>query len=92
MNWRGILFSAAADTIMKNGVIIFNDAVYKQFADVLLYLAPRFPMDSYEIVRHIKTKGFDSFIAIADEYDPGISESVELLIRHGKGGTQHGKG
>ena len=69
-----------------------NDYHYKQFADSLLSLVPDFPMDADEIVRHIKTKGVDSFIAVADGFDPGISEVAELLIQHGKGGAQHGKG
>ena len=48
-------------------------------------------MDAAGIVDHIKSKGFDSFIAIADNYDPGISEVVRLMEYHGGGGTAHGK-
>jgi len=68
-----------------------NDYHYKQFADSLLSLVPDFPMDADEIVRHIKIKAFDSFIAVADGFDSEISEIAELLIQHGKGGTPHGK-
>jgi len=49
-------------------------------------------MDAGEIAEHVKTQGLDSIIAIADNYDPGIFEFAELLIRHGKGGMPSGKG
>ena len=62
-----------------------TECYYKQFADILLFLSPSFPLDSAGVVYHIKTQGIDSFNAIADEHDPGLLESVELLIRFGKG-------
>jgi len=48
-------------------------------------------MDAAGIEKHIKNKGFDSFISITGSYDPGISEIVELMILHGGGGEAYGK-
>ena len=68
-----------------------TECYYKKFADILLFLSPGFPLDSAGVVYHIKTKGLDSFNDIANEYDPGILESVELLIKFGKGGKPNAK-
>ena len=69
-----------------------NDHLNKQLAKALLALAPGFPMDADGIADHIKKQGFDSFIAIADSYDPGLSGAVGLLSACGKEGKQHGDG
>ena len=61
-----------------------------QFADTLLYLAPGFPLDATGVVLLIKTKGFERFSIIANNYDPDLLESVDLLIKHSKGGKPHG--
>ena len=69
-----------------------SDNLYISFADSLISLVPGFPMDAAEVVEHIKTQGFDSIITIADNYDPGVFEFAELLIRCGKGGMPDAKG
>jgi len=79
-------------TIKQFGVITLNDNTYKQFANSLLSLIPDFPMNANEIEMLVKNQGLDSFISIADEYDMGISELVDLLICPGKGGAQHESG
>ena len=77
--------------LVQRGGIHLKDCYYKQFAESLLSLAPGFPMDAAGIEKHIKNKGFDSFISITGSYDPGISEIVELMILHGGGGEAYGK-
>ena len=69
-----------------------NERLYKQFADSLLSLVPSFPMDATEIEMLVRTQGLKSFISVADEYDMGITEVVELLLHLGKGGDPHGPG
>lgn len=64
---------------------------YKQFAETLLYLSPRFPLDAEGVAYHIKTSGLESFVKLANGYDEGILESVELLMRLGKGGKPDAK-
>jgi len=49
-------------------------------------------MDAAEMVDAVKTQGFDSIITVANNYDPGIIEAAELLLRLGKGGMQDGTG
>ena len=68
-----------------------NDYILIQFADTLLYLAPGFPLDAAGVVWLIKTKGIDSMTKIADNYDPELLESVDLLINLGKGVKLDGK-
>ena len=74
------------------GVITLNKRLYRQFADSLLSIAPDFPMDAGEIEMLIRTQGLKSFISIADRYDEGISEIMDLLIRPCKGGVLLGSG
>lgn len=69
-----------------------NEYVYKKYAETLLTLAPGFPMDADGIAAHIETQGIDSFMAIADAHDPGISEIAKLLTTHGEGGIPNGEG
>ena len=68
-----------------------NECLYKQFADTLLSLVPSFPMDATEIEMLVRTQGLKSFISIADEYDMGITEVVELMLHFGKGGEPLGQ-
>jgi len=77
--------------LVQRGGIHLKDCYYKQFAQSLLTLAPGFPMDAAGIEKHIKNKGFDSFITTAGNYDPGITEIAELMIRHRKEGEANGK-
>ena len=69
-----------------------SDNLDIRFADSLISLAPGFPMDAAEMVDAVKTQGFDSIITVANNYDPGIIEAAELLLRLGKGGMQDGTG
>jgi len=69
-----------------------NDYIFKQFADYLLLLVPNFPMEATEIEMLVKNQGLESFIQIADGYDMGISEVVDLLLHSCKGGMPHGSG
>ena len=62
------------------------------FADSLLSLVPNFPMDAGEIEMLVKDQGLETFIQIADDYDPGISEVVDLLLHPCTGGSPHGSG
>jgi len=68
-----------------------NGHTIKEFACSLTSLVPGFPMDAARIAEHIKTQGLDSIIAMAGNYDPGIFEAAELLMRHGERGL-HGEG
>ena len=69
-----------------------DDYVYKQFADALLSLLPDFPIEADEISSYIKTLGLEGFSDIADGYDNGLIETVELIIKSEKGGvvSNHG--
>jgi hypothetical protein len=73
-------------------VITLNDRLYRQFAESLLSIAPGFPMNADDIEVLVREQGLDSFINIADRYDEGISEIIDLLIHPGNGGILHEPG
>jgi hypothetical protein len=62
-----------------------NYHISRQFAGLLLSLAPDFSLCMDEIVERIKTQGLDGFIKSVDSYTDSLFKVVRLLSSHEKG-------